>query len=110
MHKLGSHSASWIVLLGTLGAAGAAMAFPPDPDLPSNDSDWFRPFLGYQYSYDDNLFRLPSPSNYPAVGTLLQPGASREDRVNTAFVGLDGNWLAGRQSVDYDLEVDENRF
>ncbi len=86
------------------------MAFPPDPDLPPGESDWFRPFVGYQYSYDDNLFRLPSASDYPAVGTLLLPGASREDHINTGLAGLDGHWIAGRQSVDYDLEVDENRF
>jgi hypothetical protein len=110
MHKLGPYSASWTIVLGTLSAAGAAMAFPPDPDLPSNDSDWFRPFVGYQYSYDDNLFRLPSASSYAAVGTLLQPGASREDHIDTGLAGLDGHWIAGRQSVDYDLEVDENHF
>jgi hypothetical protein len=109
MHKLGSNSAPWIVVLGTL-TAGATMAFPPDPDLPPNDSDWLRPFVGYQYSYDDNLFRLPSVSDYPAAYKLLQPGASAEDHINTALAGLDGNWIVGRQSVDYDLEVDENRF
>jgi hypothetical protein len=111
MHKLGSISASWIIVLGTLTAGGAAMAFPPDPDLPPNDSDWFRPFLGYQYSYDDNLFRLPSPSSsIPNPRLLLLPGASKQDDINTGFAGLDGHWIAGRQSVDYDLEVDENRF
>ena len=110
MHKLGSHSASWIIVLGTLTAGGAAMAFPPDPDLPSNDSDWLRPFVGYQYSYDDNLFRLPSSSNYPGAAKLLLPGASQEDHINTGFAGLDGHWLVGRQSVDYDLEIDDNRY
>ena len=110
MHKLGSISASWIVVLGTLMAGGAAMAFPPDPDLPPNDSDWFRPFVGYQYSYDDNLFRLPSESNDPGAAKLLPPGASEEDHINTGFAGLDGHWLVGRQSVDYDLEIDDNRF
>jgi hypothetical protein len=105
MHKLGLYSASWIIVLGTLTAGGAAMAFPPDPDLPPNDSDWLRPFLGYQYSYDDNLFRLPS-----AIGTPPPPGVSREDHINTGFAGLDGHWLVGRQSVDYDLEIDNNRY
>jgi hypothetical protein len=105
MHKLGSLSASWIVVLGTLIAGGAAMAFPPDPDLPPNDSDWLRPFLGYQYTYDDNLFRLPSSTATPPA-----PGVSREDHINTGFAGLDGHWIVGRQSVDYDLEVDDNRF
>src|SRR5579862_7317034 len=111
MHKLGSLGVSRIVILGTLAAGSAAMAFPPDPDLPPNDSDWLRPFIGYQFTYDDNLFRLPSPSSaIPNPRSLLLPGSSKQDDINTGFAGLDGHWIAGRQSVDYDLEVDENRF
>jgi len=86
------------------------MSFPADPDLPSNDSDWFRPFVGYQYSYDDNLFRLPSASSYPQAEMLLLPGATEEDHIDMPFAGLDGHWIAGRQSVDYDLEIDDNRY
>jgi hypothetical protein len=110
MHKLGSNSAFCIFVLGTLTAGGAAMAFPPDPDLPPPDSDWFRPFVGYQYSYDDNLFRLPSVADYPDAPKLLLPGASEEDHINTGLAGVDGHWIVSRQSVDYDLEIDENRF
>ena len=77
MHKLGSRSASWIVILGTLAAASVATAFPPDPDPPPNDSDWLRPFIGYQFTYDDNLFRLPSPSSsIPNPRSLLLPGGA----------------------------------
>jgi hypothetical protein len=111
MHKLGSRSASKIAILGTLAAGSVAMAFPPDPDLPPNDSDWFRPFVGYQFTYDDNLFRLPSASaSLPDPRSLLLPGASKQDEINTGVAGLDGHWIFSRQSVDYDLEVDENRF
>jgi exopolysaccharide biosynthesis operon protein EpsL len=110
MHKLGFRTAPWIVIFGTLVGGRGAISFPTDPDLPSNESDWLRPFLGYQYTYDDNLFRIPSASNFPGVGSLLIPGASPEDHINTYFAGLDGHWIVGRQSVDYDLEVDDNRF
>jgi hypothetical protein len=94
MHKLGSRSASKIAILGTLAAGSVAMAFPPDPDLPPNDSDWFRPFVGYQFTYDDNLFRLPSPSaSEPNPRSLLLPGASKQDEINTGVAGLDGHWI-----------------
>jgi hypothetical protein len=54
---------------------------------------------------------LPSPSTaVPNPRSLLLPGASKQDDINTGFAGLDGHWIAQRQSVDYDLEVDENRF
>jgi hypothetical protein len=84
---------------------------PINPDTaPDNEADWFRPFVGYQYTYDNNLFRLPSSSvNYP-VGQVIPPGTSLEDHVNTGSAGFDGHWIAGRQSVDYDFELDDNRF
>jgi hypothetical protein len=86
---------------------------PVNPDtVPDNNADWFRPFVGYQWTYDNNLFRLPSASvrSEPAVVDLIPPGISIEDHVNTGSAGFDGHWLAGRQSVDYDFEWDDNRF
>jgi hypothetical protein len=112
MLKLSTRGAPLIVLFGTF-AAGAAMAFPPDPDLPPNTADWFRAFVGDQYTYDNNLFRLPSsstPGYQQDVATLIPPGTSLQDHINTQFAGFDGNWIAGRQTVDYDLEIDYNRF
>jgi hypothetical protein len=108
MPQSSSRYAALIVLFGFMSIGGAATAFPVGPDLPDNTADWLRAFVGYQYTYDDNLFRLPSPSNYP--NPPIQPGASQVDHINTAVAGLDGNWIAGRQSVNYDFEVDNNRF
>lgn len=100
-----------IVILASWAVETRAVAFPADPDVPDNTADWIRPFLGYQYTYDDNLFRLPSASSVdPDPEALLQPGATKGDRINTVLGGVDGHWIVGRQSVDYGLEVDHNRF
>jgi hypothetical protein len=88
-------------------------AIPVNPDTaPDNTADWFLPFVGYQYTYDNNLFRLPSASvrNEPTIKPLIPTNISMEDHVNTGSVGFDGHWIAGRQSVDYDFEFDDNHF
>jgi hypothetical protein len=123
MLKPGIRAAPAIFVLGTLamgvfaGMRAYAQLLPVYPqapgansNLPDNNADWFRMFVGYQYIDDNNLFRLPSPSNYPDPASLLQPGASEQDHINTASAGFDGHWLAGQQSVDYDLEADDNRY
>ncbi len=71
------------------------------------DRDSWSVYVGDQLSYDTNLFRLPSNVD---LTTLVGPNASREDHINTASVGFDGQWSIGRQVVDLDLRADENRF
>ena len=119
-----SRTAHIACLLGILAVAGLATQsraqaplFPPIPitpeNAPDNTADWFTPFVQYQYTYDNNLFRLPaSPADYvhaPGVPPI-PPGISLEDHLNTVSAGLDGHWVISQQSVDYDLEIDENRF
>ena len=119
-----SRTAHIACLLGTLAAAGFATqsraqapAFPPIPvspdNAPDNTANWLIPYVQYQYTYDDNLFRLPSnPKDYPGAGTttpLVLP-RSLGDHLNTGSAGVDGHWVISQQSVDYGLEVDENRF
>jgi Putative beta-barrel porin 2 len=63
------------------------------------------------YTYDDNIYRLPSGvtdlTGLPGIG----PNPSRHDSMETVTGGLDGGWLTGaRQSVDLSLRVDDNRF
>lgn len=111
-------------LMGTLAAAGLATqsraqapAFPPIPiapeNAPDNTASWFTPYVQYQYTYDDNLFRLPaSPANYVHLAgvSAIPAGISIEDHLNTGSAGIDGHWVISQQSVDYGLEIDENRF
>ena len=60
-----------------------------------------------QSAYDTNLFRLPNGAD---LATLVGPGASREDHINTGSLGLDGIWSVGKQIITLDLRVDDNRF
>jgi hypothetical protein len=88
--------------------------FPPVPvapeNMPDNTVSWFTPYLQYIWTYDNNVFRIPSVHNYPAVAALIPPGTSVADHINTGSVGFDGHWLVSRQSIDYDFEVDENAY
>jgi hypothetical protein len=88
--------------------------FPPVPvaseNLPDNAVSWFTPYLQYVWTYDDNVFRLPSPQRYPAVTALIPPGTSVADHIDTGSVGFDGHWIVSRQSIDYDFEADENAY
>jgi hypothetical protein len=68
-------------------------------------------YVGDTYTYDDNIYRLPSSvsvlTGLPGIG----PDPSRHDSMETVTGGLDGAWLTGaRQSVDLSLHVDDNRF
>jgi hypothetical protein len=88
--------------------------FPPVPvapeNVPDNTVSWFTPYLQYVWTYDNNVFRLPSVRNYPQVVSLIPPGTSVADHINSGSAGFDGHWLVSRQSIDYDFEVDENAY
>ena len=78
-----------------------------DPSLRANRLDLY---VGDQFTYDNNVYRLP-----PNVDLTTLPGIgnnpSRQDDIDTITGGLSGEYLFGqRQSVDVDLRLDENRF
>jgi hypothetical protein len=65
-------------------------------------------YVADQYTYDDNLFRLPNDvTNLP---TLIGPNASREDRLNTTSIGGFGQWLYSGQAVAAQIRADDNRY
>ncbi len=64
--------------------------------------------VGDQEIYDDNLFRLPT--SVASVTTVVGPGASRQDHINSSSVGLEDQWTVGRQIINLNLSADENRF
>src|ERR1700677_2208404 len=117
-----SRAAHIACIVGALAAAGLATqsraqapVFPPIPvapeNAPDNTVDRITPYVQYQYTYDDNLFRLPaSPANYLGGVAAVPPGTSLADHLNTASAGVDGHWVISQQSVDYGLEIYENRF
>jgi len=84
-----------------VGAAILVASLPAFCDPSDN-----RPFTAYveeQFSYDDNLFRLPS--QFSAAS-----GISRQDHVNTIFAGGEGQWTLGRQAFGLKFRVDDSRF
>ncbi len=65
-------------------------------------------FAAEQYTYDSNLFRLPSQQSY--LFSLVGPYATRDEQIDTTSVGLDGRWTVSRQEVDVNLRADENHY
>jgi hypothetical protein len=79
------------------------------PDTGENyPADSWDIYASDQLTDDDNLYRLPS--GLINVSALLGPGAAPKDHVNTTSTGGDIHWTFGRQSVDLNVLVDENRF
>jgi hypothetical protein len=94
-----------ILGLACAGPAGAAIAPPPPtPD----EGTTFHLFVGDQYIYDDNLYRIPA--NVAIVATGLAPNASRADSINTLSAGGTGQWFIGRQNIDLTLRADRSWF
>jgi len=94
-----------ILWLACAGSAGAAIA--PPPPTPE-DGTTFDLFVGDQYTYDDNLYRIPTAFS-PLVSTLPS-SATRGDRYNTVSAGGTGQWFIGRQNIDLTLRADNSLF
>jgi hypothetical protein len=84
-----------------------AVAAPPD--LIGKD-DFFDVFAAGKYLYDDNVYRLSAGVTNLQTLNGIGPHPSRQDHINSASVGIDGQWSSGRQMVVVDLSAEENRF
>ena len=76
---------------------------PITVDSPSN-IDFY---IADQFTYDDNLYRLPS---YTDVTAVAGPLATRADSFNTISLGGDGRWFSDNQVFGLNFRADENRF
>ncbi len=76
---------------------------PITRDSPSN-LDFY---IADQFTYDDNLYRLPSYIDIPAIAG---PMARREDGFNSVTLGGDSRWFTDNQALDLNFRADENRF
>src|ERR1700722_12716281 len=102
---------------GAIGAllalASSAFADTPDfrmtTDIPiTRDSpSSIEFFIADQFTYDDNLYRLPSGFD---VTTVAAPKATRADSFNSVSLGGNGRWFSNIQSVSLDFRADDNRF
>jgi glycosyltransferase involved in cell wall biosynthesis len=78
------------------------------PDLPANpDAHRWDIFVADQFTYDNNVFRLPSGVD---IATLIGPRASRGDHINTTSLGLNSQWAVAKQFITLDVDVDANRY
>jgi len=77
----------------------------PLPPQPSSSTDVYA--IG-QWSYDNNIYRLPS--SITNLSDFVGPNASREDHIYSAGLGVDEHWIYGLQSLDVDAQVSHNWF
>src|SRR5258707_935479 len=66
---------------------------------------------GDTFTYDNNIYRLPTGVTDLTVLPGIGRNPSRHDSIESVTGALDGEWLTGaRQSVDVGLRADYNRF
>jgi len=108
-------------LMGVGPWAVAAVDLPSRADLPytpdsplTTDSPITRNspsnidfYTADQFTYDDNLYRLPSSTD---VTTVAGPLATREDSFNSISLGGDGRWFSDNQVFGLNFRADENRY
>jgi len=93
----------------TLVAADAGAAAPSQVDLSSSEApDRYTWFVGDQFVYDDNVFRLPT--KYISLPGFLAPTASRQDHIETVSIGTDDHFQFMRQSVAFEAQIAANYF
>jgi putative beta-barrel porin BBP2 len=109
----------------SMGCGSLAFAAPDPPDatnppattnprLLTTDSPITRDspnnvdfYIADQFTYDDNLYRLPS---YFDITTVAGPLAKRQDGFNSATLGGDGRWFSANQTFGINFRADDNRF
>jgi Putative beta-barrel porin 2 len=102
------------------GAIGALLAlwssaFADEPDfrmttdapITSDSPSSIEFFIADQFTYDDNLYRLPSSFD---VTTVAGPLGTRADSFNSVSLGGNGRWFSDIQAVSLNFRADDNRF
>jgi Putative beta-barrel porin 2 len=95
-------------IVGTFAAGYAQRSVAAVGVIPGPNDDPIDYYVGDEETYDSNLYRLPS--YITDVSTLIAPNATREDYINTAFVGFDGVWTPAQQQIALNVRANDNRF
>jgi hypothetical protein len=64
-------------------------------------------YVADQFTYDDNLYRLPPHSDIPLSAG---PQATRADSFNSLTLGGDGRWFSANQAFGLNFRADDNRY
>src|SRR5271169_6309544 len=78
-----------------------------DSPITRNSPNSLEFFIADQFSYDDNLYRLPSSFAVPAAAGPL---ATRADSFNSVTLGGNGRWFSDIQALSLDFRADDNHF
>ena len=79
----------------------------PEPGTTEALAPGFSYSAADQFLWDNNVFRLPEGYMVPAY---LGRGESREDHINSASVGMDGNWTIDRQNIELLARLTHNTY
>jgi len=69
--------------------------------------DSFSAYVGDQEQYDSNVYRL---ANGTDIAATVGPHAVKQDYINSPSAGLEGQWSFGRQTIDIDLNAQDNLY
>jgi exopolysaccharide biosynthesis operon protein EpsL len=94
--------------MGTLAVGYSEQSVAAIGDTLAPNADPIEFYVGDQETYDSNLYRLPS--SITNIATLVAPNAKRQDYINTAFVGFDGQWTPAQQEILLSLRANDNWF
>jgi len=90
-----------------------ALVLAPAVHAAADVKDPFDFFVADEYSYDDNLFRVPqnlSLLDPTQVDVEALPGRSEDDYINRLSAGIDLRSDAGRQVFNLGLKFDDVRY
>jgi hypothetical protein len=99
------------VLLASASCAYAAdqpdFGMLTDAPITRDSPNSFEILLAEQFTYDDNIYRLPSGID---VTSLAGPSATRADGLNSATLGGNGRWFSDIQAFTLNFRADDNRY
>jgi Putative beta-barrel porin 2 len=95
-----------------LGSGSFAFAGLDSPLTRDSAITWDSPypydlFVADQFTYDENLYGLPSDVN---ASTAAGPLATRADSFNSVSLGGDGRWFSDNQAIGFNFRADQNSY
>jgi exopolysaccharide biosynthesis operon protein EpsL len=102
---------SWAILgafVAALAVGAVETSVAASSNTDADDSDRVHFYVSDQETYDSNLYRLPS--YLTDVASLVAPNATRQDYINTVYLGVDGQWTLAQQAIGLNLRLNDNRF
>ena len=102
------HRETCVAQVSLLAALGVCSLVRIEVAAQDSDGDTLSLYTIEQFTYDDNLYRLPR--QFADLESIIGPGTAREDYINRASLGIAGRWAFARQAIALDLQVDDNRF